>query len=69
MLPNSIQDIRGGSSNPYEFRISFLKGSHNVESTLLWIDKIDKLFVMEYIPMENQVEFVAYKVKGKTVAW
>ena len=35
MFPNSIYDIGGGYSNPYEFRISSFDGSHDVESTLL----------------------------------
>jgi len=34
-FPNSIHDIRGGYSNPYEVRILSFNGSHNVESTLL----------------------------------
>jgi len=44
-------------------------GCFDIESTLLWIDKVDGLFDMKYIPMENQVEFVAYKLKGRAMAW
>ena len=51
MFPNSIHDIGGEYSNTYEFKIPSFDGSYDVESTLLWIDKIDELFDMEYIPM------------------
>jgi len=44
-------------------------GSLDVESILLWIDKINGLFDMEYISMEDQVEFVTYKLKERAVAW
>ena len=49
MFPNSIRDQGGGCSNLDEFSnsISSFDGSHNVESTLLWIEKVDKLFDME----------------------
>jgi len=48
--------------------IPYFDGSFDVESTLLWIDKIDGLFDMEYIPMKDQVEFVSYKLKGRAAA-
>ena len=44
------------------FLITF-DGSHDVESILLWIEKVDKLFDMEYILMEDHVEFAAHKLK------
>ena len=55
--------------NTYKFRIPSFDGSHDVKSTLLWSDKIDELFDMEYIPMEDQIEFVVHKLKGRTWAW
>jgi len=77
---------KGGFVNPYPSKRSkFLNpnrrdmfsnsilsfdGSLDVESTLLWIDKIDGLFDMEYIPMEGQVKFMTYKLKGRaTIRW
>ena len=67
-FPNSIHDIGGEYSNPYEFKTPF-DGSHDVEWTLLWIDKIDELFDMEYTPMKDQVEFVVHRLKGSTATW
>jgi len=49
--------------------ISSFDRSVDVESTLLWINKIDGLFDMKYILMEDQVEFVTYKFKERIVAW
>ena len=49
--------------------IPSFNGSLNAESTLLWIGKIDGLFDMEYILMEDQVEFVTYKLKGRATTW
>jgi len=43
--------------------------SFDVESTLLCINKIDGWFNVEYILMEDQVEFVTYKQKGRATAW
>jgi len=47
----------------------FLMGSLDVESTLLCIDEIDKLFDMEYIHIVKHVKFVTYKFKRRTVVW
>ena len=71
MLPNSIRDQGGGNTNLDEFSnyIPSFDWSHDVESTFLWIEKVDNLFDMEYIPMEDYVEFVIYKLKGRTAAW
>ena len=57
MFPNSIRDQGGGYSNLDEFSnsISSFDGSHDIESTLLWIEKIDNVFDMGYIPKENHV--------------
>ena len=46
----------------------FFDGSHDVESTLLWIEKIDNLFDMEYILMKDHVKFVVHKLKGRRIA-
>jgi len=72
MLPNSIRDQGGGYSNLDEFFFNVVPSfdrSHDVESTLLWIEKVDKLFDKEYIPMEDSVEFVPHKLKERTAAW
>jgi len=61
---NSIRDKRGGYSNPDEFKILFYENI-DIESSFLWIDEVDKLFDIMYIPMKNHVKFVAYKLKGK----
>ena len=66
MFLNSIHDIGGGYSNPNKFRIPSFDGSYDVESTLLWINKIDELFDMEYIPVKDQIEFVAHRLKERT---
>jgi len=41
----------------------FFYGSHDIESTLLWIDKIDELFDMEYIPMEIKLSLCLINLK------
>ena len=69
MFSNSICDKRGGYSNIDQFGISFFDGNFDFDSSLLWIDKVDKLFYMKYILMEDYVEFVAYKLKGRTMTW
>jgi len=65
---------RSEFSNPnrrdkFSNSIPSFDGSLDVESIILWIDIIDGLFDMEYIPMEDQAEFVAYKLKRRAVAW
>jgi len=64
-FPNFIRD-KGGYSNLDEFFNFILSynGSPDVESTLLWIDEIDKLFDMEYILIEEHVKFVTCSLKG-----
>jgi len=71
MFPYSIRDQKGGYSNLDEFSnfIPSFDESPNVGLTLLWIDKLDELFDMEHILMEDQVKFAAYRLKGKTTVW
>jgi len=68
MFPNSIRDQEKGYSNLNEFynSISSFEESHDVESTLLWIEKVDNLFDMEY-SHGRRVEFVVHKLKGRTM--
>jgi len=68
MFSNSIRDKREGYSNFDKFGISSFDENLDIESTLLWIEKIDNLFDIEYILMGDYVEFVAYKFKGRAVA-
>ena len=63
---NSIHGKGGGYSNFDEFGVPSFNENLDFELSLLWIDKVDKLFYMKYIPMEDYVEFVAYKLKGRT---
>ena len=44
-------------------------GKFDIKSFLDWIYEVDKFFDMAYVPMEKQVKFVAYKLKGGAVAW
>jgi len=69
-IPNSIRDQGGGYANFGEFfnSISSFDESHDVDSTLLWIGKVDNMFDMEYIPTEDHIEFVVHKLKGRTLA-
>ena len=69
MFSNSFNDKRGGYSNPDEFRILSFDRNLNTESSLLWIDEFDKLLDMVCIPMEDHVEFVAYKLRGRATIW
>ena len=71
MFSNSFRDQGGGYSNLNEFSNSIpsFDGSHIVESTFLWIKEVYKLFDMEYIPMEDHVKFVDYKLKGGITTW
>jgi len=64
-LPNFVRDKGGGYSNPDEFRIPSFDGSH--DSSLIWIDEVDKLFDMACILMENHVMFMAYKLKRRAM--
>ena len=68
MFPNYIHDQKGGYSNLDEFSNSIpsFAESHDIESILFWVEEVDNLFDMEYIPMEDHVEFVVHKLKGKT---
>ena len=66
---NSIRDKRGGYSNLDGFRISSFYKSLDVESSLIWIDEVDKLFDIAYILMENHVKFMAYKLNGIAATW
>ena len=62
---NFIGEKEGGYSNPDEFRTPSFDESLNIVSSFIWIDEVDKLFDMAYIPIENHVKFVAYKLKGR----
>ena len=65
MLSNFIRNKGGGHSNPNEFGIPSFNRNLDVESSLLWIDNIDKLFDTEYILLKDNVKFVTYKSKGR----
>jgi len=67
-FPNSIRE-KGGYSNPDEFRIPSFDESLDIESSLIWIDEVDKLFDMAYIFIENYVKFATYKLKGRAAVW
>jgi len=54
-FPNSFHGKERGYSNPGKFRIPSFDGNLNIRSSLLWIDKVDKLFDMGYIFIEDQV--------------
>jgi len=58
----------GGYPNPNEYRMKVEIPSFslnlNIESFLDWIYKVDKFFYMAYVPAENQVKFVACRLKG-----
>jgi len=71
MFPNFIRDEGGEYSNLDKFFTSIpsFDGSYDVESSLLWIEEVDNLFDMEYIPMKDHVKFVVHKLKGKTAVW
>ena len=71
MFSNFIRDQGGRYSNLDEFSnpIPSFDGSHDVESTLLCNEEVDNLFDMKYIPMEDHVEFMVHKLKGRTAAW
>ena len=68
-FPNSVRDKGGGYSNFDKFGIPSFDGNLDIESTLLWIEKIDNLFDIKHILMEDYVELVVYKHKGRAVAW
>ena len=63
-FPNSICD-NGGYSNPDEFVIPSFDENLDIESSLLWINEVDKLFDMDYILIEDHVKFVTYKLKKR----
>jgi len=44
--------------------IPSFSGNLDIKSFLDWIYEVDKFFYMAYVPMENQVKFVAYKLNG-----
>ena len=70
MFSNSIE-----TKEDIQILISFLilflllMGVLIVKLTLFWIDEIDKLLDIEYIPIEEHVKFVTYKLKGRAAWW
>ena len=48
---------------------SFLLTRLDIESSLIWIDEVDKLFDMVYILIENHVKFVAYRLNEIATVW
>ena len=71
---NPNPNRRSEFSNPdrrdkFSDSILSFDGSLDVESTLFWIDKIDGLFDMEYISMDDQVKFAIYKLKRGATTW
>ena len=44
-------------------------GNLDIKFFLDWIDEVDKFFDMAYVPEENLVKFVEYKLNGRVVAW
>ena len=68
-FPNSIHDRGGGYSYPYEIKIPSFDGDLNIDSSLLWINGVDKLLDMACILMEVHVEFVASKLEGRGETW
>ena len=71
MISTSIRGQGGGNSNLDEFSnyIPFFDGNIDVESILLWIEKVDKLFDMKYVPMKDRVEIVVHKLKRRAATW
>ena len=57
------------SPNEYRIKVDISSFSENldIESFLDWICEVDKFFDMAYIPIEKQVKFVVYKLKGGVV--
>ena len=71
--PYPNHDREGGYPNPHEYRMKVDIPSFNenldIESFLDWIYEVDKFFDMAHAPMEKQVKFVTYKLKGEAAAW
>ena len=61
-FPNSTRDKGREYPKPDEFVIPSFDGNLDIKSPLIWIDEVDKLFDMSYIPIENHIKFVAYKL-------
>ena len=51
--PSRSRFLNPNKRDMFSNSIPSFDGSLDIESTLLWIDKIDGLFDMEYIPMED----------------
>ena len=73
LTPTGNHDREGGYPNPHEYmmKVGIPSFSRNLDigSFLNWIYEVDKFFDMAYVPMEKQVKFVAYKLKGGAAAW
>ena len=67
-FPSSFRGKRGGYSDPDEFMIPSFDDNLDIRSSLLWIDKVDKLLDMACISLEDFTEFVASKLKGRAAA-
>ena len=49
--------------------IPSISGNLDIEFFLDWIYEVDKFFDIAYVPMEKQVKFVTYKLKGGVASW
>jgi len=57
--------------NEYRMKIEILSFCENldIKSFFDWVYEVVKFCDMTYVPVENHVQFVAYKLKGEAAAW